>query len=184
MSNMETTIIGRLGADPQLGTSSENKPWVRFRLAHTPSYRKSDGTWANGDTIWLTCKAWGRLAENIGLSLGKGDQVVVQGKFVPTSWESNDAAGNKVTAKEMCLHVNHVGVDLAAHQSRTLVITDRKSDPEDDYGQGDGLGPRVNYANRPLGDLSEELGPIPEVADEPAPALVGAGAGTGDDAPF
>jgi single-strand DNA-binding protein len=70
----QITLIGRLGKDPELSiTSGESgRAVARFSLAiDQPGDLK---------TMWMNVIAWERLAENVEKYIGKGDQVLVQGR--------------------------------------------------------------------------------------------------------
>ena len=55
-------LVGRFTRDPILKTFSENRVQTNFVIAINRNYRNSQG---NVDADFVTCVAWGRLAERI-----------------------------------------------------------------------------------------------------------------------
>lgn len=99
--------VGNLTDDPDfrfVGTNST--PVVEFTIADTPR-RKDGNEWVDEETVFLKCKAWGELAENIAESLKKGDRVTVAGRLKARSWMNE---GAKRTIHEVVCDV--VGPDL------------------------------------------------------------------------
>lgn len=104
------TIVGNLGRDPELKFVNNGKAVVNFLVMDTK--RKKDpvsGEWVDGDTLFMNCTAWDRLAENIGATFQKGMRVIVTGELVPRSWE--DQEGKTQTRVE--LQVKEAGVSLS-----------------------------------------------------------------------
>ena len=78
----QITLIGRLGTDPQLRTSANGNPYVRlFVIASTSTRNRETGAWEDGDQAALPCFAFGDMATNISQSLGKGMEIIAQGRL-------------------------------------------------------------------------------------------------------
>lgn len=139
MGNLDVNICGFVGAKPQLQVAKDNenaKAWVRFSVATNPNYRNSRGEWVQGETIWFTCKAWGELAQHIAHSVSKGERVLIQGRLAPTTWESVDPQTQQnIRHRDMAIHIQHIGIDLARHQTQTVTYRDTPETQEADYGQ-------------------------------------------------
>lgn len=101
------TIVGNLGADPELKFQPSGKAVVNFPLVQTNRVKKGD-TWEDGDPTWFRCAAWEGLAENIAESLTKGMRVIVQGAMSTRAYETKE--GDKRTSLE--LRVESIGPDL------------------------------------------------------------------------
>jgi hypothetical protein len=66
-------VDGRLGGDPEPGTTKNGKPFVKFSFA----YQKSPFP-----PTWITCFAYGKSVEIIEkLKISKGDLVMVDGSL-------------------------------------------------------------------------------------------------------
>lgn len=103
------TVIGNLVADPEPRVSQGGKSWVTFRIASTPRVRdRQSGDWADGEALWLGCRAYGEHADNIAASLTKGMRVIVQGRLTQRSYTDNQGAQRT----SLDLEVEEVGPSL------------------------------------------------------------------------
>ena len=103
------TVVGNLVADPEPRVSQAGKPWVTFRIASTPRVRdKQSGDWSDGEPLWLGCRAYGDMADNIAASLAKGQRVLVQGRLTQRSY--TDSQGQQRTSLD--LEVEEIGPSL------------------------------------------------------------------------
>lgn len=77
-------LIGRIGNDLELLSTSSGKLYTNINLATTESY--------NGKNIteWHNVVAWGKLAENCCLFHKKGMLIYVDGSLKTTSDKKND----------------------------------------------------------------------------------------------
>lgn len=89
MSLAKATIVGNLGADPEMRYTSDGDPVTSFSVAVSRRFKKKDG----GDveeTTWFRVSAWGRLAEVTNEYLAKGKLVYVEGYLTGEEWTGND----------------------------------------------------------------------------------------------
>lgn len=94
------TIVGNLVDDPELRFTPAGVAVAKFRVASTPRvFDKQANEWKDGDSLFLTCSAWRKLAENVAESLSKGMRVIVQGRLKQRSYE--DGQGVKRTVYEL-----------------------------------------------------------------------------------
>jgi single-strand DNA-binding protein len=77
-----------------------------FRLGCTPRLQRGS-EWVDGETTWITVKAFRSLADHVAASLRRGDPVVVVGKLRTSVW-SRDGA----TYERLELDALTVGHDL------------------------------------------------------------------------
>ena len=96
MSLNKTTLIGHLGADPEL-KDANGKNVVNVNLATTESYMKGDEKVQH--TEWHRLVIWDKLAEITNKYLKKGSHVYVEGKLRTRSWEDQD--GKKMYTTEI-----------------------------------------------------------------------------------
>ncbi|HEY8489547.1 MAG TPA: single-stranded DNA-binding protein [Dehalococcoidia bacterium] len=82
----EVTLLGRLGADPELRFTANGKAVCELRLA-VPGSRTGDGEPA---PEWVTCVAWEALAEACAQHLTKGSRALVRGRLATQRWEGKD----------------------------------------------------------------------------------------------
>ena len=77
---IQITVIGNLVSDPELRFTNGGKPVANFVIAASDrKFDKETNTWSDGNTVFITCTAWNKQAENITESLQKGMAVIAQG---------------------------------------------------------------------------------------------------------
>ncbi len=102
------TVVGNLTADPELRFIQSGAAVVNFTVASTPrSFDRNANEWKDGETLFLRCSLWREAAENVAESLTKGMRVIVSGRLVQRSFETN---GEKRTVVEM--QADEVGPSL------------------------------------------------------------------------
>ncbi len=84
-------LTGNLGADPDSRYTPDGKAVTTFDIA------VSDGYGDNQKTYWFKIVSWGKLAETCANNLKKGRKVLVEGKLVSRSYETQDGQKRKVT---------------------------------------------------------------------------------------
>lgn len=96
------TFKARLGADPEITTSTNGSAITRLRVV-TNARRLVDGDWVDTDTSWWNVTAFGKTAEAIADQLHKGDLVMVSGKVKQREWEKDGVKRTtaEVTADEI-----------------------------------------------------------------------------------
>lgn len=85
----KVSLIGRLGAQPEVVTFDSGKTLARFSLATNESYKNKAGEWQD-NTQWHNITAWGKTAELVGKMLSKGQEIVVEGRLVNNNYETKD----------------------------------------------------------------------------------------------
>lgn len=85
-------LIGHLGNAPDVRTTESGKKLARFSVATNESYTNAQGQKIK-ETQWHNLVAWGKLAEIVEKYLGKGSEVVIEGKLVNRNY--TDKEGNK-----------------------------------------------------------------------------------------
>lgn len=92
--------MGFLAHDPQLKYTPSGIAVTNFRIGSTPyKYDSVNNTYIDKETLWITCNAWRKLAENICESLYAGDRVIVHGRMVARNWV--DGNNQKRTSFEL-----------------------------------------------------------------------------------
>jgi single-strand DNA-binding protein len=85
----KVTLIGNLGADPELRYTPNGKAVTKFRVACNSRKRTPEGEWQD-HTEWFGVSAFGRLAEQANELLHRGSRVYVEGRLESRVWESPD----------------------------------------------------------------------------------------------
>ena len=88
----KVSLIGRLGAQPEITTFDTGHTLARFTLATNESYKDKAGIWQE-NTQWHTINMWGKMGERAQKTLTKGQEILLEGKLVHQTYE--DAKGEK-----------------------------------------------------------------------------------------
>ncbi len=100
----QITLIGHLGADPELRHTQDGTPVTSFRVATNRRWRAQDGT-TQEETVWFSVSVWQRQAEACSQYLSKGQRVLVVGEMrEPSTWtdrEGNARASLEVRARNV-----------------------------------------------------------------------------------
>lgn len=92
----QVTLVGHIGANPEIRNTSNGNKVANFSLA-TSRPRYSDGKivrnergYAEQDTEWHRIKCFNGLAETVQKHCVKGMKVAVRGRIHYTRWTDND----------------------------------------------------------------------------------------------
>lgn len=96
MAEALLTISGNAVSEPDLKFLNSGVAVAEFRVGSTPrSFSKDRGEWVDGETLFLTVKAFRKIAEQAAESINKGTPVLVQGRLRQRSWEAKDGSGRR-----------------------------------------------------------------------------------------
>lgn len=84
------TTSGNLADDPTTGTSDGGVAWARMTVLRNDRYQDRDGNWQDGPTQSYRVACFRRLAENVGVSLAKGDRVTISGRLTVSQYTDKD----------------------------------------------------------------------------------------------
>lgn len=76
----QITLIGNLGADPEMRYTPNGQPVTSFRMAVSRTWTGQDGQ-RQEKTVWFRVTAWRKLAETASQYLTKGSKVLVVGEM-------------------------------------------------------------------------------------------------------
>jgi single-strand DNA-binding protein len=110
MYEPQITVVGHLAYPPRMRVLAGGTVVTDFRVAQTPRKQdKESGVWSDQETLWFGVTCWRNLAENVALSLGKGDRVVVTGRLQARSWVTKEGEERK----GFDIDAQSVGFDLS-----------------------------------------------------------------------
>ena len=92
----EATLIGRLGADPEIRHTQNGTPVALFQIATNERWKDGDGE-TQERTEWHRIVAWDNLANVCGEYLKKGKLVFVKGPIRTRTWEDKDGNTRRTT---------------------------------------------------------------------------------------
>ena len=88
----KVTLIGNLGNDPEVRSTTGGNRVATFSLATSRSWNDAGGT-KQEKTEWHRVVLWGKPAESLQEYLTKGKQIYVEGRLQTRQWDDKD--GNK-----------------------------------------------------------------------------------------
>ena len=97
------TLLGRLGADPELRFSTNGNAVLSFRMATTKTWLDRNGQ-KQERTEWHKVVFWKKTAEQLAHILHKGGRVFVEGELRTREWQDRD--GSKRTTTEV--HADYI----------------------------------------------------------------------------
>lgn len=107
MSINVCTFSGRLGANPEITTLPSGKERVRFSIAVDRNYKKEDGS---RPTDWINVVIWGSANYCKKTNLGKGDKVIVSGRYEINEYTTETGILKSFGA------LNCTSIELTAHR--------------------------------------------------------------------
>ncbi len=81
-------LLGRLGAKPELRTTSGGKSWCKVSLATSRPHKKND-VWIE-ETDWHNLVLWNKEAENFCHYMEKGSPCCVEGRLSCSSYDDSN----------------------------------------------------------------------------------------------
>jgi single-strand DNA-binding protein len=96
----KVSLIGRLGAQPEVTNYETGSTLARFTMATNERYKDKSGQWQD-NTQWHTIKAWGSMAERVQKNLNKGQEILIEGKLVHQTYETKTGEKRNETIIEI-----------------------------------------------------------------------------------
>jgi single-strand DNA-binding protein len=115
MQETSVTIIGNITSDPSFRVIDSGAPTVNFSVAVNRRWKSKDGADTEKAEFYKVT-AWRELASNVGLSLKKGDRVVVIGYLGSREWTDRDGVRHRdteVTADEIAASLRYTKATVA-----------------------------------------------------------------------
>jgi single-strand DNA-binding protein len=180
MNDTYMTIIGNVVAPPRMRVTKSGHSVTNFRVASTSRrFDTEQGRYVDNATLYVNVTCWRALAENVALSLQKGQPVIVTGRYYSREYEINETM--RVSYE---LEANAVGHDLSrgtADFRKSFRPTGAVQMPVDDDGiPVDDSDHWLDIATGEVLDTDEasasrgvDTGPLVEHADRSSLATVG-----------
>lgn len=149
MAQLTQTVAGNIAKIYDLRTvGKDNKSVLDFSVAVTTRTKQGE-KWVDGDTNWVNCTAWGRLAENIAEHWQPGDRVILIGR-VDMKPGYTDKNGNEREARPV------MTVDLGGHDNSYFASVQPRKNSQDGNGGGRSDDNGGNRSERRGNDRSEQ----------------------------
>ena len=98
MKNLRNSVqlIGNLGLDPEVITTTNGNKLAKISLATNDSYINADGEKIQ-QTQWHQLIAWGKKADIAEKFLSKGKEIAVEGKLTHRSYDDKEGKKRFIT---------------------------------------------------------------------------------------
>ena len=203
MINTPVTIAGRIVSDSvYIGRKDNLDGVLKIRVASSRSYKQGE-KWHNVDKVFINVEAWGKLGINSHISLKPGVSVIVQGFLYTNEWEvesANPNAKKLEKRQEIRMRATSIGIDMnhyivgfkeskpnASNSPDGVEMPDANFEDYPDVDQKRGAKQEASSDTEESAEASEEgAEEVPEAGSEEKRelAMAGAGAGSGEKAPF
>ena len=100
----KTTLIGNLGADPEMRETKKGEPVANISVATTETWRDKDSGEKKDRTEWHRVVMFGGLAKIAEEYLSKGSKVYIEGTLRTSQWKDKDGCdrqSTEIVAREM-----------------------------------------------------------------------------------
>lgn len=107
--NNKVQLIGKLGNDPEVKTTANNKKVVRLRLATNEIRYNKEGE-KTEETQWHNLIVWGGLAGICEKYLKKGEEIAIEGRLsyrMYTDKDNNKQFITEITVNELLMMRNN-----------------------------------------------------------------------------
>ncbi len=113
----KVTLIGNLGADPEVRATTSGSRVANIRVATAESWMDKNTGQRQERTEWHRVIFFGRLAEIVEQYLSKGSQVYIEGRLQTRKWQDQngqDRYTTEIVANEMHMLGGRGGGDQAS----------------------------------------------------------------------
>jgi single-strand DNA-binding protein len=123
----DVTIVGNLGADPDLRYFESSARKVQFNIAIWQG--KDERTGQDRPSTWLRIEAWNDVAEQMGNALRKGDKARFFGKIEHDEWIDKTTGQKRTMLKVKAFRFEKIE---RTGQGRSVSRDDNGYSPADD----------------------------------------------------
>src|SRR5690348_7623934 len=89
----QVTVAGYVAIDPKFKKVAGDISSAKLRVAYTARRRdKETGEWSDGPTSFVNVQCWRTLADNVKVSVHKGEPVLVMGRLQIRRFEDQEGA--------------------------------------------------------------------------------------------
>lgn len=121
-------LVGRLGADPEVKTTSGGQQVATFSIATSESWTGRDGN-RQEKTEWHRVVVWEKLAELAGKFLQKGSQVCIEGKIQTRSWDDQQSGQKRYSTEIVGQQMTFLGEPNRGGETRSEPRAEPRSEP-------------------------------------------------------
>jgi len=115
------TVVGRIITDMRRRVVGGQEV-ISFRVASNSRRKTADGSWEQGNSLFITVNCWGKLVTGVGAALYKGAPVIAVGTVHTSDYEDRDG----VPRSTLEMRATSVGPDL----SRVIARVEQRQHPQ------------------------------------------------------
>lgn len=137
----QVTLVGNLGADPEIRTTPTGSQIGSLRVATVSSRKGQSGNWED-ETEWHRVTIFGKTAEFFGNYARKGNRVLVTGRIRTRKWQDKngqDQYTTEIVANEAQILERREGGGSSNAQTQSSYGQGHSSQPEADQDFNDDL---------------------------------------------
>jgi len=102
-------IVGNLGRDPEVRSTSGGQAVASLRIATSRSWTDKQSGQRKEETEWHDVEVWGKQAEQCREYLTKGRQVYVEGRLKTDKWQDKQSGQDRYKVKVVVETVRFLG---------------------------------------------------------------------------
>lgn len=127
-------LVGHLGQDPELKSTSSNIHVVNISVATNQTFKRKEDTEYTEKTEWHRCVAFGKTADYISNYISKGRLVYIDGRLQTRKWQDKD--GNDRYSTDVIIEtITMLGKGDSSQQN----YSKQKAKPDDNQNEDDDL---------------------------------------------
>lgn len=175
----EITIVGNLGADPELRFTPAGVAVVKFSVGVGKRvFDKASNEWKDAGTSWHNVTAWRELGEHAAETLQKGMRVIVAGELEQRSWIDEKTQETRYAWQ---VTASAIGPDLTFATAKVQRTTrSNQVPPDDEFANASRTRPSApGYQDDPW----NQQAPTPAM-DAARERVAASAAAAGPEAPF
>jgi single-strand DNA-binding protein len=158
----KVTLIGNLGADPEVRYTASGSAVANVRLATAEAWRDKETGDQQERTEWHRVVFFSRLAEIVAEYLKKGAQVYIEGRLQTRKWQDrdgNDRYTTEIVANEMQMlggrgGGSNMGDDRSGGSSN---VGDNRSGGSSNVDAGPSAPAPKNSPEPPMDDFDDDI---------------------------
>jgi single-strand DNA-binding protein len=144
----KVTLIGNLGADPEVRATTSGSRVANVRVATAESWMDKNTGQRQERTEWHRVIFFGRLAEIVEQYLAKGSQVYIEGRLQTRKWQDQngqDRYTTEIVANEMQMLGGRGGGDQAGQGQYQNTAPMDSPAPAQRPAVAASSGPEINF---------------------------------------
>lgn len=135
MSVNRVTLIGNLGANPELKYLTSGQAVCEMRVATNEQWVDKSGQ-KQEKVEWHRIVAWGKIGESCAKYLAKGRQVYVEGKITTRSWDDKKTGEKRYMTEIIANTVQFLGSKSERSTRNEIPSSEPIDPPFDDIPSG------------------------------------------------